>query len=79
MGLPKWVTSNAESVREEAAPYVHLTPAERGALMAAACRAAARLLKARPDAERVLDLVDPLPKSTEAALARLRALHRKSR
>lgn len=74
MALPKWVVSNAESLREEAAPYVGLSPEERARMLAAACRAGARLLRARPDAARLLERTDPLPESTVRALARLRAL-----
>lgn len=73
MGLPKWVTENAQSLQEEARDYVGLTPSERGALLAAACRAGAKLLRARPDAARLLERIDPLPESSERALARLRA------
>ncbi|HEX6241633.1 MAG TPA: hypothetical protein VFZ61_12085 [Polyangiales bacterium] len=76
MSLPGWVIDNASSLREEAAPYVALAASERARMLAAACRAGARLLRARPDAARVLDHVDPLPESSERALARLRALKR---
>ena len=70
--LPGWVVSDAESVRSEAEPYRDLTPEQRGALLAAACRAAARLLRARDDAAAVLAHRDPLPESTIRALERLR-------
>ncbi len=73
MSLPRWVTSNQESIREEVAPYIGMTPSERGSLMAAACRAAVRLLRSRPDAQRALNHVDELPAGSVAALARLRA------
>jgi hypothetical protein len=76
MALPKWVVSNAESLREEAAPYVGLSPEERARMLGAACRAGVRLLRARPDAARLLERTDPLPESTERALVRLRALKR---
>ncbi len=72
-GLPRWVTENAQSLRDEARDYVGLTPSERGTLLAAACRAGAKLLRARPDAARLLERVDPLPESSERALERLRA------
>jgi hypothetical protein len=75
MALPKWVTDNATSIREEAAPYIALSPEERAALLAAACRAGARLLRARPDAAGILERTDPLPASSEQALARLRSSH----
>ncbi|GAB5545214.1 MAG: hypothetical protein SangKO_049740 [Sandaracinaceae bacterium] len=61
-----------EDVRDEAREYAHMTPVERGRLVAAACRGAAALLAARPDAARALAWEDPLPESTRAALARLR-------
>jgi hypothetical protein len=77
MALPKWVTDNATSLREEAAPYIGLTPEQRLVMLGAACRAAARLLKARADAEQILARTDALPPSSERALARLRALHSK--
>lgn len=76
MPLPKWVVDNASSLREEAAPYIGLSPTERAAMLAAACRAGAKLLRARPDAEQILERRDPLPASSEEALARLRALKR---
>lgn len=73
MALPKWVTSNAESLREEAAPYIDLTPEERASMLAAACRAGAKLLRAHSDAAYVLARVDPLSEDSERLLARLRA------
>jgi hypothetical protein len=39
----------------------------------AECQAAARMLRSRADAEAVCNHVDPIPASTEALLARLRA------
>jgi hypothetical protein len=79
MRLPKWVVDNESSLREEAAPYVSLTPEARAEMLAAACRAGAKLLRARTDAARILARVDPLPESSELALARLRALKRGAR
>jgi hypothetical protein len=70
--LPGWVTEDRLSVQREAEPYRNLTPEERGALMAKACRAAMRLLAIRDDRARVLAHVDPVPQSTVAALDRLR-------
>lgn len=70
--LPGWVTSNDDSVRREVAAYRDLTPAERARVLASACRTAAKLLAARPDAAEVLAFRDPLPESTVVALARLR-------
>jgi hypothetical protein len=63
---------DTESVRVEAAPYREMTADQRRVLLAAACRAAARMLRHREDAEAVLAHVDPLPESTVLALARLR-------
>lgn len=76
MQLPGWVVDNATSLREEAAPYIGLTPEQRAPMLRAACRAGARLLRARSDADPVLAYVEPLPASTEQALARLRASKR---
>jgi len=70
--LPGWVTDNLTSVRNEAEPYVAMTTAERRAIVHACCRSALELLRRSPHAERALSLVDPLPASTVAALARLR-------
>ena len=66
-------------VQEEAAEYVDMTPEERGRLVAAACRGAAALLAARPDAQRAIDWQDPLPESSMSHLAELRAQWRTKR
>jgi hypothetical protein len=79
MPLPNWVTDNATSLRDEAAPYVGLTPQARALMLAAACRAGAKLLRARPDAQAILERTDPLPQSSERALARLRSALQVSR
>ncbi len=68
-----------EDVREEAGAHAGMTPEERGRLVAAACRGAAALLAARPDAERALAWRDPLPASSTRVLARLRAEWRAKR
>lgn len=73
--LPGWLVDDAESVRQEAAPYRDMLPTERGAHLAAACRGAARLIASRADRARVLEYRDALPESTRAALARLRRHH----
>lgn len=71
--MPAWASGDdAGSVREEAAPYKEMTPRQRLAILASACRAATRLLLSRDDHRRVLEHVDPLPESTIMALARLR-------
>lgn len=66
----------ALSAEREAAHYRALSTAERAELLAAACRAGARLLASRPDAERAAAYADPLPESTLRALERLRAEYR---
>lgn len=70
--LPGWAVDDLRSVHVEAAPYVEMTPEMRGALMGAACRAAAKILRARADAARMLEYRDPLPESSRIALQRLR-------
>jgi hypothetical protein len=77
MILPGWVTDNATSLRDEAAPYVGLVPEEKAIMLAAACRAGARLLRARADAANILARTDALPASSERALERLRTLQSK--
>ena len=71
--VPKWVVDDAASIADEAAPYVEMSGEERLRHLAAACRAAARLLELREDAQVALDYEDPLPESSVRALARLRA------
>lgn len=63
---------DATSVADEAAPYVHVTDRERLRHLASACRAGAKILKLRDDAQVALDYEDPLPESSVRALARLR-------
>lgn len=77
--LPRWVTSNAESVAREAADYVAMTPSERLRLLDLLCRDAERLLEGRADRERVVGYRDPLSQDTRALLARLRAEYRAAR
>lgn len=69
---PAWVVDDVTSVRQEAAPYRDMSPEQRLAVLAAACRAATRLLLSREDRYLVLRHVDPLPESSVRALARLR-------
>lgn len=75
--LPGWVVDDRASVAKEAAPYRELTAEQRSALLAAACRAAARQLASRADRQRILAYRDPLPPSSVAILRRLREEHRK--
>lgn len=74
--LPGWVVDDVESVRREAEPYRAMTPTERGRWLAAACRDAYRLAMSRSDRDVVFTHRDPLPASSLAALARLRAAAR---
>jgi hypothetical protein len=71
--LPKWVVDDAESVRQECAPYIAMTGQERMAVLAALLRDAERILAARADSDRARAWSDPLPASTVRALERLRA------
>lgn len=61
-------------VGADAELYGSLSPADRANLLAAACRAGAKMLRSRADAERAATFVDPLPESSVRALARLRAM-----
>ncbi len=70
--LPGWVVADRESVRREAEPYRDMTAEQRAGLLAAACRAMARMLALRADRDRVLAHEDPLPPSSVQALRRLR-------
>ena len=74
-----WIVDPIADVLDEAARYAPLTPNERGALVASACRGAAAMLAARPDAERALAWRDPIPETSERVLARLRAEWRAKR
>jgi hypothetical protein len=77
--LPGWVTSNEESVRREAEPYRHMTPAERLALGARASRSALAVVMQSPHRHTALTYRDPLPATSQQALARLRAEYRAAR
>lgn len=70
--LPRWATTNDESVYREVADYREMSPAERARVLMAACDAAAGLLAARSDAAEVLAFRDPVPASTRRALDQLR-------
>ncbi|MBO6935760.1 MAG: hypothetical protein JJ863_12320 [Deltaproteobacteria bacterium] len=74
-----WRVDPIADVLVEAARYASMTPNERGALVASACRGAAATLAARPDAERALAWRDPIPESSKRVLARLRAEWRAKR
>lgn len=70
--LPGWVVDDRASVLREVAPYRAMTPRERLELLRAACASALPLLALNKNRERVLAWRDPLPASTQRALARLR-------
>jgi hypothetical protein len=81
MDLPLWAIDERRSLLNEAKEYRHLSPEERGKLLAAACRSAARMLRSRPDRDLVLERRDPLPESSVRALEKLRrtSTHHKDR
>ena len=66
-----WAKTDRESVRQEAEPYREMSVEGRLVALAAACRAAMRLLRTRDDQRRVLAHTDPLPESSIRALRRL--------
>lgn len=70
--LPGWIVDDAQSVREEVADWIDLTPAERWQLAKLCARDAAWAASASGRREQVLAYEDPLPASTIAALERLR-------
>jgi hypothetical protein len=71
--LPGWVVDNDTSIREEVAPYVDMTMAERWEATQRCCEAAATMLRFHRKPETVFSHRDPLPSSTREALARLRS------
>jgi hypothetical protein len=77
--LPKWVTSNAESVWRETERSRQQTPAERWRDVVAACDTLRIYWTIPGYAERVMNAADPLPESSKQALARLREEFRRSR
>jgi hypothetical protein len=70
--LPGWVVDNETSIREEAAPYIHMSMAERWEATRRCCEAASTMLRFNRDPAAVLAHRDPLPPSTVLALRRLR-------
>jgi hypothetical protein len=76
MALPAWVTSNEQSLADEASDYIGMTPEQRGVLLAQLCRDAARILAIRSDAKLALNYRDPLPENSRRLLERLRTAHR---
>jgi hypothetical protein len=73
MRLPGWVVDDEASVRNEVAEWRGLSPAELWRLAVLNARDAMWAVRASGRAEQILAREDPLPDSTVAALARLRA------
>jgi hypothetical protein len=71
--LPGWVVDDAQSVRDEVAHLIGTTPEQRWRLAVLCARDALWALRAGGNAAHALAHEDPLPASTVAALARLRA------
>lgn len=76
--LPGWVISNDESVWRETAQARQMTPAERWRDVIAACDTLKLYWQLPGYPERVRTAEDPLPASTQQALARLRDAYRRS-
>jgi hypothetical protein len=70
--LPNWVVDDVASVRAEVAEWAGLTDAERLQLAKLCAQDVLWAARASGDPRRILDRVDPLPESTQRALARLR-------
>ena len=68
-----FIRDEVADTKAEAEPYRDMTPDERGRVVDALCRDALIMLRGRRDRRRMLDWRDPMPSSTKAALARLRA------
>jgi hypothetical protein len=79
MMLPGWVTSNEESVKQEAADYINMTPSEKASIVAMLCRDAVMIASSRPDADRVFAYRDRISDETKTLLRRLRDSYRESR
>ncbi|MBK7976654.1 MAG: hypothetical protein IPK07_26435 [Deltaproteobacteria bacterium] len=62
------------SARAHIAEWRHLSPAERRSLARACSRDVIWAVSLNRNPQRILDQVDPLPESSERALARLRRL-----
>lgn len=70
--LPGWIVDNDASVREEVADYVGATPQRLWEMTRMCARSSAWSLAFHRDRAATLDWRDPLPESTNVALARLR-------
>jgi len=71
--LPGWIVEDEESVRAEVAEWIGTTAAERWKLAKLCAKDAVWAARLSGNRERILSSEDPLPASTIAALARLRA------
>lgn len=74
--MPGWVVSDEESVRADVARYVGMSPAALWREVEDCARDAMWAVRAGAFPERVLSYEEPLPESTQRALARLRAQKR---
>lgn len=72
--LPPSLRRELHSIEEEVAWAKGLKPEDRLAVVALLCRDSVTLLNMNPRRDRVLEARDPVPPSTAAAFARLRAL-----
>ena len=70
--LPGWIVDDVASVRAEVAEWRGLSDAERWQLAIVWTRDAMWAVRASGNAQRILEVVDPVPDSTVRALARLR-------
>ena len=69
--------SPEEDLRDEIAPYLHMTLAERSAIVCALARSAARQVQEHPQRERIERWRDPLSPEAEALWRRLVRDHRR--
>ena len=72
--LPPSLDCHRHTLEEETAFARSLTPEQRVQILALACQAARHTLHINPKREQLLQMKDPLPASTIAALRRLRIL-----
>lgn len=76
--LPRWVISNEASVWRETEQSRRQTPSERWRDVVAACDSLKLYWDLPGYPERIKNAVDPLPESSQVALARLREEFRRS-
>lgn len=70
--LPRWVVDDDESIRAEMARYVNASPAELWRITEACARDTMWALAASDVREAALAYQEPLPRSTQLALVRLK-------